>query len=191
MQVPSNYCVKMVSSGIMFFDIYIYQLLPLLLVYLTGEWFEVYCNVPLQFLANNDFEKCMWGWRRNIKESDKISFCMEEMLYVKCQNDKYTEFLNEEPLLTQGSPPLGAAWVPNVSRMFSLEEGWVYAFLSISLKMPCSKWANPSSLAPSFSFWGTHIWSIWEQRDEKMMFSSHSCMTQLTPRFYMRDTNIK
>ena len=134
--------VKLISWGSMFFDIYFTSYYLYFWHIYLREWFGVYPNIHLRSLADNYFENCMWGRRRKIEESDMISFCMENMLYVKCQNDRDTGFffffylfilywsmdtgsLNEGLLLTQGSPPLRAASVLNVSRKFSLEEGWI------------------------------------------------------------------
>ena len=41
-----------------------------------------------------------------MKDPDMISYCMEKMLYVKYQDDKYIRFLNEELSLSQGCRPL-------------------------------------------------------------------------------------
>lgn len=72
------------------------------------------------------------GGGRNIKDPDMISYCMQKMLYAKYQNDKYSRFLNE--LLPSQSCPLRDALVLSVSRMFSLEEGWISMFSFQSLQ---------------------------------------------------------
>ena len=59
-----------------------------------------------------------------------ISFCMEKMLSVKCQNGQNTGILNEELLLTQGSSPLGSPGYCIIKDIFFGRGMDIYTFFS-------------------------------------------------------------
>lgn len=129
----------------------------------------------LQIITLNN--TCEGGKR--IKDSDMISYCMYKMVYVKYQNGNYTRSFNEEISLIQVLPPLAAAWVLNVLRIFSSERDGIYAFFTISPKILCNEWAHPFSFSLSCSI-RAHIVDTFGNHGgkETTTFPPYSCMNQ-------------
>lgn len=98
----------------------------------------VYPSISLHrsnMLADNYFEKCMWGRRNKIKDSDLISYCMEKrfMLSTRTINMQGPSMKNwvANPGLSSSQSCLGL----NVSGCLLWKRDGICAFLSVSPAM--------------------------------------------------------